>query len=400
MANFEAHFAGFHPLQADEDASPEALMLARSRAALAWGRLQGLVAHLEPGVADLLAASVIHAQLRDALSQAGHAGAAAEIDLWLCGLAAPPAEGPHVFADPWGITHAILTELSLARWEPIARAAQRLRAAAGPDRGCAGTADPLSPREAIALAGQLASDAVPHSDSTWPLVAIDHLHAAAAASTEFAPSEPDQWLLDLPGGPMALAQPRARTPLWAIDLVAGAALSGSAPGTVPLPCPGALRAEALAPWLWPRERGILVAEALESSAERLARLVEQARTRHHHMTSTLADLRSNSRAPLLYTLLAGFGPLRPGQIERALHLSKNGARELVKSLKTAGLAEIERHRGQVLIRASLAGGTGRETDPGVDLSPVLSAESLAEFDDAMAAIDRLLARSNGSASKE
>ena len=43
---------------------------------------------------------------------------------------------------------------------------------------------------------------------------------------------------------------------------------------------------------------------------------------------------------------------------------------------------------------------GRETDPGVDLSPVLSAESLAEFDDAMAAIDRLLARSNGSASKE
>ena len=71
MANFEAHFAGFHPLQADEDASPEALMLARSRAALAWGRLQGLVAHLEPGVADLLAASVIHAQLRDALSQAG-----------------------------------------------------------------------------------------------------------------------------------------------------------------------------------------------------------------------------------------------------------------------------------------------------------------------------------------
>jgi hypothetical protein len=39
MANFEAHFAGFHPLQADEDASPEALMLARSRAALAWGRL-------------------------------------------------------------------------------------------------------------------------------------------------------------------------------------------------------------------------------------------------------------------------------------------------------------------------------------------------------------------------
>lgn len=400
MANFEAPIAGFHPLQSDEDASPEALMLARSRAALTWGRLQGLVAHLEPGVAHLLAASVIHAQLSEALLQAGHAGAAAQFDLWFCGLAAAPTEGPHVFARPWAIADAILAELSLDRWEPIARVAQQLREAAapdhGPDHGCVGPADALPPRDVIALAAKLASEAGPHGESYWPLAAIDHLHTAAAASAEFAPSEPDQRLLDLPGGPLAFAQPRARTPLWAIDLAAGQALSGSTPGMVPLPCPGALRAEALVPWLWPRERGILVAEALTTCAQRLARLVEQARTSHRHMTCALADLRSNSRAPMLYTLLAGFGPLRPGQIERALHLSKNGARELIKSLKSSGIADNERHRGQVLIRACLADGKGRETDPGPDLSPVLSAESLAEFDEAMADIDRLLARSNAS----
>ncbi len=199
---------------------------------------------------------------------------------------------------------------------------------------------------------------------------------------------------------MACAPPRARPPLWAIDLAAGQALSAATPGMVPLPCPGALRAEALAPWLWPRERDILVADALTACADRLAKLVEQARTRHSHMTRALAALRSNSRAPLLYTLLAGFGPLRPGQIERALHLSKNGVRELVKSLKSASLADIERHRGQILIRASLADGKASESGPGPGPSPVLSAESLAEFDAAMAAIDRLLARSNASPSNE
>ena len=140
MANFEAHFTGFHPLQSDEDASPEALMLARSRAALSWGRLQGLVAHLEPGVAHLLAASVIHAQLCEALLQAGHAGAAAQFDLWFCCLAAAPTEGPHVFARPWGIADAILAELSLARWEPVARVAQQLRAAASRCRPRPGSA--------------------------------------------------------------------------------------------------------------------------------------------------------------------------------------------------------------------------------------------------------------------
>lgn len=400
MANFEAHFTGFHPLQSDEDASPEALMLARSRAALSWGRLQGLVAHLEPGVAHLLAASVIHAQLCEALLQAGHAGAAAQFDLWFCCLAAAPTEDPHVFARPWGIADAILAELSLARWEPVARVAQQLRAAAGSDHGIVGPADALSPREAIALAGQLASVAEQHGESTWPLAAIDDLHTQAAASAHFAPAEPEHRLLEFPGGPMAFAQPRARPPLWAIDLAAGQALSAATPGMVPLPCPGALRAEALAPWLWPRERDILVADALTACADRLAKLVEQARTRHSHMTRALAALRSNSRAPLLYTLLAGFGPLRPGQIERALHLSKNGVRELVKSLKSASLADIERHRGQILIRASLADGKASESGPGPGPSPVLSAESLAEFDAAMAAIDRLLARSNASPSNE
>ena len=200
-------------------------------------------------------------------------------------------------------------------------------------------------------------------------------------------------MFDLPTGPMVFEQPRSRAPLWAIDLLAGKAMARCDPGAVPLPCPGALRAEALAPWLWPRERGILVADALTGCSQRLVKLVAAARTNSREMARALADLRSTSRAPALFELLTGFGPLRPNQIERALNLSKNGARELVKTLTTAGLTDMERHRNQVLIRAVSLGGNPPPDSLSRPESPALSANSLAEFDSAMADIDRLLARS-------
>ncbi|MDP3673832.1 MAG: hypothetical protein Q8R44_01865 [Novosphingobium sp.] len=393
MADFQALLTGFHPLQSDEDASPEALMLARSRSSLAWGRLQGLVAHLDPGVASLFAASTIRAQLIEALRQAGHADAASHFELWFCELKSASAPTPHVFAPARAIVDAILAELSLAHWEPVALTARQLREAVRTEHAIAGPPAPLSPGEVIELAGELAASAGVDDDTDWPLAAADRLHAHAAASPVFAPAEPERRLLDLPAGPVAFEQPRARVPLWAIDLAAGKALARCTAGMVPLPCPGAVRAEALAPWLWPRERGILVADALARCSERLAQLVASARTSSRAMTRVLADLRSTSRAPALYTLLAGFGPLRPNQIERALKLSKNGARELVKTLNSAGLASAERHRNQVLIRAASPDGNPAPGNLARPDSPALSADSLAEFDSAMADIDRLLARS-------
>lgn len=383
----------FHPLQSDEDAPVEALMLARSRAALSWGRLQGLLAHLDAGVARIFAASTIRSQLIDALLQAGHADAASRFDHWFCGLQSEPAPTPHVFAPARAIVDAILAELSLAHWEPIASTAQQLREVGRMDHGIADPPSPLSPRAAIELADELAASAGLDDDTDWPLAMADRLHAHAAASAAFAPAEPERRLFDLPTGPMAFEQPRSRAPLWAIDLLAGQAMARCDPGLVPLPCPGALRAEALVPWLWPRERGILVADALAGCSQRLVKLIAAARTRSREMNHALAELRSNSRAPALYALLAGFGPLRPNQIERALNLSKNGARELVKTLTSAGLAGVERHRNQVLIRAASPGGNPPPDSLSRPESPALSADSLAEFDSAMADIDRLLARS-------
>src|SRR3546814_11812108 len=60
------------------------------------------------------------------------------------------------------------------------------------------------------------------------------------------------------------------TPLWALDLLAGALIARSAPATRPLPPPGAVRAEALRPELWSRERAIITAEAAGEAAQRLS----------------------------------------------------------------------------------------------------------------------------------
>ena len=60
---------------------------------------------------------------------------------------------------------------------------------------------------------------------------------------------------------------------------------------------------------------------------------------------------------------------------------------------TAGLADVERHRNQVLIRAASPGGNPAPVNLSRPDSPAFSADSLAEFDSAMADIDKLLARS-------
>ena len=88
------------------------------------------------------------------------------------------------------------------------------------------------------------------------------------------------------------------------------------------------------------------------------------------------------------------------QIEAALTVSKNGVRDLVAALVKAGLAEMTTHRHQAVVRATQP---LRTTDP-VPVSPdeteAIADTNFAEFDAAMADIDRLLARSNASLREE
>src|SRR3546814_5606648 len=128
-------------------------------------------------------------------------------------------------------------------------------------------------------------------------------------------------------------------------------IARSAPATRPLPLPGAVRAEALRPELWSRERAIITAEAAGEAAQRLSDQLDAAHASVREVHEAMTVLRSTSRAPLLYRLLAGFGPLRPLQIEKALGVSKNGVRDLVAALVKAGLAERAAYEHHTIIRA-------------------------------------------------
>ena len=400
MPDLEARSPMFHPLQSDEDAPIEVLMTARAHAALAWGVLQGRLAHVTPEVAHQFCCGLIRLALIDALAQTGFPGADAWFSSWYSGLEPVPGITAHAAAPASLVAETLLTELSLSAWEPLTAAAAQIRAAARFERDNRRDAPDTAPAGAVEEAARLAAqiEIIPHPD--WPLAVLDRLHGAAAGSRYFAPVERERQLLDLPSGPIALEQSMPAMPLWALDLVAGSVIARSNPGTRSLPFPGTVRAEALRPELWPRERGVLVADAARNAAQRLTGLLDAAYSTVKDMQEPVSRLRSTSRAPGLYRLLAGFGPLRPIQIEAALAVSKNGVRDLVAALVKAGLAEMTSHRHQAVVRATAASRLRPPAAVPADEAEAIPDTKFAAFDAAMADIDRLLARANASVPKE
>ncbi|WP_449470500.1 hypothetical protein [Sphingobium chungangianum] len=393
MQDLSAPSTAMHPLQSDEDAPLDALMAARVCAALAWGLLQGRLAHVPAPVAHAFCAALIRLLLIDSLAQSGFSGTGDWFSAWFSGLEPAPDTTASIAAPASLVAETLLSELSLSAWTPLAQAAAQIRAAARFDRTDRAEAAEILPAFAVAEAAGLAEPLTPPTEGDWPLAALDHLHAAAADSPHFAPAERNRQLLSLPSGPMVFEQTRAGAPLWALDLMAGPLIARSNPGSRPLPLPGSVRAEALRPELWPRERAILVAEAAGQAAQRLSDQLDAAHACVQDMQHPLSGLRSTSRAPLLYRLLASLGPLRPLQIEQALAVSKNGVRDLVATLVQAGLAETSLHRHQTVVRAlpprraPIVTPTEHEDVPD---------NPYAEHDSAMADIDRLLARSDSS----
>lgn len=385
----------FHPLRSDEDAPIEDLMTARVRAALTWGQLQGRLAHVPAQVAHQFCAALARLLLVEALTGSGFSGANSWFSAWFSGLQPVPDATAHVAAPPSLVADTLLAELSLSAWAPLADTAIQIRAAAhfhrgeGAPQGERGDA----PAFAVAEAARLAEPPADDRADDWSLAALDRLHRAAAASPHFAPTERSYQLLPLPAGPVSFEQTRTATPLWALDLLAGALIARSAPATRPLPLPGAVRAEALRPELWSRERAIITAEAAGEAAQRLSDQLDAAHASVREVHEAMTVLRSTSRAPLLYRLLAGFGPLRPLQIEKALGVSKNGVRDLVAALVKAGLAERAAYEHHTIIRALPRARRATLAAEGESRSvETSSGATFAAFDAAMADVERVLAR--------
>jgi|GEM_PF-2706183 hypothetical protein len=274
MSDFVPAFSSIHPLQSDHDAPLEQLMTARVMAVHGWGQLEGRLAYLPDDVAHHFCCALIRLMLVDALAQTGHPSGDPWFWMWFSGLAPIPGVTTQRSAPASLVAETLLSELARSPWEPLAAAAVQIRAAARFDRGDQLGSLSSVPVCAVEEAARLTDRLEQGSD--WPLAALDRLHAAAAASPYFAPAERGHQLLDLSSGPVALEQNGTMPPLWALNLIAGALVTRGKSGCVPLPCPSAVRREALQPWLWPRERAILVADAACQTARTLTDLLDAA----------------------------------------------------------------------------------------------------------------------------
>lgn len=394
----------FHPLRSDEDAPHHALLQARSKTTFAWGLLQGRLAHLAPEPAHIFSCALVRLALNDALTQSGFTGAADWLPVWFSGLCPPLCATTHVAAPPAPLADAVLGALTRVRWQPLALAAQQIQGAARYDRGIDSSEDTARIAEIIAAAERLAGLAhgrveTDNEEDVWPLPALGHLHDLAASTLEFAPQARERAVTVGLAGPVGFDLTAPPPPLWALDYWASGQTAPAARGITPLPLPGAVRAEALRPYLWPRERAILVAHGVTQAVSRLSALLDMALAASSACERQLHAARSTSRAPVLYRVLRGFGPLRPVQIASMLGVTKGGAREIVTALCDAGLAKVRTEAGRRMIEAVERPAVTAKKITGCEHAAERPAEgdgALAAFDAALADIDQLLERLNRS----
>lgn len=375
----------------DDDASAEDAALAEATCALALGRLDGLVAGLSGEEKTLFCMHLLNRTLIAALLQSGFTDAQMLFDQWFAGLERAPQETPLTPCPAHAIVRALLAELGHHPWEPLSEAARMISAAAkftadGSDNDATGL-----PKEALEAAGTLIGEGPLPSASSLPFAALEQLNRRLRQSALFAPVERGAALLPLLGRDVAIERAGIRTPLWALDALLGRLLTSCEAWRVPLPCPGAVTAEALRPQLGPSSRRIVMAERLAASVQGLIELAGTARRQAMRMHDRLGHLRSSARAPQVWMLLAGFAPLGLEQMGAAFGITRRGTYAVRDALVDARMARVETVKGKVLLVAT--GEHERAIQMSGEKSSALPSPLLAEFDAAMDEIDRLLERS-------
>ncbi|MBB3941754.1 hypothetical protein GGR39_003435 [Novosphingobium fluoreni] len=382
--------ASSDPWYDDEPPALRELGEAQANCALALGRLGGLVSMLGSAESRLFSYALLRTTIISALAQAGFADAAFRFDAWFGGLDRGPQENASSQWSAHAIARAVVGELSNHPWEPLATAAQTVAVSARFVSDRPDHLDLAAASDAVDRAVAIVVQADRPDESPLPFKALIRLNALLAADQMFAPLEQGARMLGISGRDIAVDQPAPPTPLWAVDLALGSILTSAGILRPALPMPGAIRAEALRPAEGGRHDAIAV-KALEASAVAMAGLIQDARTAASLMRARFSHLRSSARAPQVWMMLAGFAPLGLDQMTIAFGISRRGTYAVSDALTASGLAERVTEKGKVSLRATMSP-TAEEPAYAAE-APALPALAIAEFDAAMAELDRLLSRS-------
>ena len=159
-----------------------------------------------------------------------------------------------------------------------------------------------------------------------------------------------------------------------------------------LPFPGLIRLDTVRVEIDPAERRIVVATSLRDLAHAMFIKLAEADRLSRRIEDLRPGRRTTSRAPAVFELLAGFGPLRSSQIETLLGVTRLGVRGMLAALSDIGVLE----------RSSLAGVrlyaiSNRDPTPPMTSDPAevfaFSHAAIDEYKASMADIDALLVRS-------
>ncbi|GAM07591.1 hypothetical conserved protein [Novosphingobium sp. MBES04] len=381
------------PWSAEDTVDPRDLARAETSAAYALGKLDGRLTRLGETEERLFCADLVRRTLLGALTQAGFLDAPERFADWFAGLARGPEHIAEAPSSALGIVRTLLSEMALHPWEPLARTAQTLQ------RCARFVADevPLSLEEqtreteattgALVRARQLVEGLPPPQDAPLPFEALAALCSAAANDPAFAPIEPGIRSYDTGEVWVAFAGLRPITPLWALDYALGLHLSRGGPLAQALPMPGLVTTERLLT----RSASVQLqlAHAVETTARAHLRALDTARSRAGVLAQRLAGLRRSSRAGEAWILLVGFAPLGLDPLMDAVGVSRRGTYALRDALREVGLAEARQRRGKVLLEATE---DARPSNARAPAAPNALGPAVDALDEAMADIDRLLAR--------
>lgn len=130
----------------------------------------------------------------------------------------------------------------------------------------------------------------------------------------------------------------ARTPCWALNVVALARPGTLLPGVVALPCPGLVCRRMFRADCTSSERRAIAHETMLDALHGIAGDLARVPRALDAFARTFPSLRSTSRLLPSWLLLFGFDALTPAQLARSLPATKAGAGKLLRQLEQEGLA--------------------------------------------------------------
>ncbi|WP_152639881.1 hypothetical protein [Sphingobium bisphenolivorans] len=297
-------------------------------------------------------------------------------------------------APSYRIFALVLAELQASSWQPLAQAAATVRRAV-PHLSQPITPDPAEATgsgeedglvAALESAGMLCEIAFGEEADQHPIDRLCQLVERAAATRAFFPRQREHQLISTPLGSKAVEVRPVRPPFWALDLHLGAALSRLGLMPFALPLPGATSQEALDSRGHRQQREHAWFGSLTQALRNVQCAFEGALADQKPLEACRSQLRSSSRAPLVYALITALGACRTKDLQQALGASRLGVRGMLESLVTAGLV-IRGDRG-AWVRANGSAVAGDGASPVAPLPSV----NARRIDEDLADLDRILSR--------